>query len=108
KIKMIRGLLCFALVFKAVYTTPVRKTGRMEPIAAPQEQVNVLMFGVIQFSESLNYAYESTEKKMAKIIQTLKSHDLTLQQLEAQTQKAAEEEKQIKAMITLLQVRKHA
>ncbi|KAJ0057866.1 hypothetical protein NL108_002995 [Boleophthalmus pectinirostris] len=100
---MIWGLLCFALALKTVNTAPVRKTGRMEPSAAPQEEVNVLMFGVIQFSESLNYAYDSTEKKIAKIILTLKSHELTLQQLGAQTEKAAEVERQIKDVIRLLQ-----
>lgn len=75
--------------------------------AAPQEEVNVLMFGVIQFSESLNYVYETTEAKIAKISQTLRSHEGTIQKLGRQTEQAAEVEKQIKEVIQLLQVRKH-
>ncbi|XP_072298274.1 uncharacterized protein angptl8 [Eucyclogobius newberryi] len=97
------SVLCFALVFKRVDTGPVRKMGRMEPSAAPQDEVNVLMFGVIQFSESLNYAYETTEAKIAKITKALKSHEQTLLQLGAQTEKAAEVERQIKDVIRLLQ-----
>lgn len=102
---MIRSLilLCFALSFKAVHASPVRHTGSVEASAAPQEEVNVLMFGVIQFSESLNYAYETTEAKIAKIIRTLKNHERTLQQLGAQTEQAAEVERQIKDVIRLLQ-----
>lgn len=97
------SLLCFALSFKTVHAGPVRNTGSMEASAAPQDEVNVLMFGVIQFSESLNYAYETTEAKIAKIIRTLKKHERTLQQLGAQTEQAAEVERQIKDMILLLQ-----
>ncbi|KAK7940497.1 hypothetical protein WMY93_003823 [Mugilogobius chulae] len=97
------SLLCFALVFKGVHTGPIRKTGKIEPSAAPQEDVNVLMFGVIQFTESLNYAYETTQAKIAKIIQTLKNREQSLQQLGAQTEKAAEVEKQIKDVIRLIQ-----
>lgn len=97
------SLLCFAMGFKAAHASPVRKTGSVEASAAPQEEVNVLMFGVIQFSESLNYAFETTEAKIAKIIQTLKNHERTLQQLGAQTEQAAEVERQIKDMIRLLQ-----
>lgn len=96
-------LLCFALSFKAALASPVRNTGSMEASAAPQEEVNVLMFGVIQFSESLNYVYETTEAKIAKIIQTLKNHERTLQQLGAQTEQAAEVERQIKDVIRLIQ-----
>lgn len=79
----------------------------MEDKTSPQDDMNVLMFGVIQFSESLNYAYETTEAKIAKISQTLKTHEGALQQLGKQTEEAAEVEKQIKQVIQLLQVRKY-
>lgn len=99
-------LLCVAGGFRTVYASPVR-TNRKTEVKAPQEEVNVLMFGVIQFSESLSYAYETTEAKLAKITQTLRSHEGILQQLGKQTEQAAEVEKQIKEVIHLLQVRKH-
>lgn len=101
--KMIWGLcLLFLAGGIRVYAGPLRKTK-----AAPQEEVNVLMFGVIQLSESLNAVYETTEAKIAKISQTLKSHEGTLQRLGRQTEQAAEVEKQIKEVIQLLQVRKY-
>ncbi|XP_035852591.1 uncharacterized protein si:dkey-114l24.2 isoform X2 [Sander lucioperca] len=96
-------LLCLAGGLRAVHAGPVRKTGKMADKAVPQEEVNVLMFGVIQFSESLNYIYETTEAKIAKISQTLRSHEGTLQRLGRQTEQAAEVEKQIKEVIQLLQ-----
>lgn len=105
--KMIWGLclLCLAGALRAVHAAPARKTGKMDK-AAPQEEVNVLMFGVIQLSESVNYVYETTEAKMAKISQTLKSHEGTLQKLGKETAQAAEVEKQMREVIQLLQVRK--
>lgn len=99
-------LLCLAGGFRAVHAGPVRKTSKMEDKTAPEDEVNVLMFGVIQFSESLNYVYETTEAKIAKISQTLKNHEGALQQLGKQTEQAAEVEKQMKEVIQLLQVRK--
>lgn len=75
----------------------------MEELAAPDEEVRVLMFGVVQFSDSLNHVYETTETKLAKISQTLRSHGDTLQKLGKQTEEAAEVEKQMKEVIHLLQ-----
>lgn len=95
-------LLCLAGGLRAVHAAPARKTGKMDK-AAPQEEVNVLMFGVIQLSESVNYVYETTEAKMAKISQTLKSHEGTLQMLGRETAQAAEVEKQMREVIQLLQ-----
>ncbi len=107
--KMIWGLslLYLAAGLRAVQAGPLGKTGKIEDKVAPQEEVNVLMFGVIQLSESLNYVYETTEAKIAKIGETLKRHEGTLQKLGRQTEEAAEVEKQIKEVIQLLQVRKH-
>ncbi|GAA6218104.1 uncharacterized protein LOC108902967 isoform X2 [Lates japonicus] len=96
-------LLCVAGGLRAACAGPLTKTSKMEGTAAPEEEVNVLMFGVIQFSESLNYVYETTEAKIAKISQALKSHEGTLQKLGEQTEQAAEVERQMKEVIQLLQ-----
>ncbi|XP_035472306.1 uncharacterized protein angptl8 [Scophthalmus maximus] len=96
-------LLCVAGGLRAAHAGPLPKTGKTQDKAAPQEEVNVLMFGVVQFSESLNYAYETTAAKMAKISKMLKSHEGTLQTLGKQTEQAAEVEKQMKDVIRLLQ-----
>lgn len=99
--------LCLAWALRAVQAGPIRRTSKTDDKAAPQDEVNVLMFGVVQFSESLNYVYETTEAKIAKISQTLSSREDTLRQLGEQTEQAAEVENQIKGVIRLLQVRKH-
>lgn len=99
-------LLCLAASFQAAHAGPVGQTGRTEDKAAPEQEVNVLMFGVIQLSESLNYVFETTEAKIAKIHQTLRSHEGTLQNLGRETEHAARVEKQMKEVIQLLQVRK--
>lgn len=91
----------------AIHASPVRKTSKTEYKIVPQEEVNVLMFGVIQFSESLNYAYETTEAKIARIIRSLKNHERTLRKLGKQTEQAAEVERQMKEVLQMLQVRKH-
>lgn len=96
-------LLCVAVGLGAAHAGPIRKAGKIEDEVAPQEEVNVLMFGVIQFSESLNHVYETTDAKIAKISQTLKRHEGTLQKLGKQTEQAAEVEKQIKVVLQLLQ-----
>ncbi|KAG7223181.1 hypothetical protein INR49_015789, partial [Caranx melampygus] len=80
-----------------------QQPSKTEDKAAPQEEVNVLMFGVIQFSESLNYVYETTEAKLVRISKALKTHEGTLQKLGEQTEQAAEVEKQIKEVVELLQ-----
>lgn len=100
-------MLCLAGALRAVQAGPLRNNPKMEDMAAPEEEVRVLMFGVVQFSESLNHVYETTETKIAKISQTLRSHGETLQTLGRLTEEAAEVEKQMKKVIHLLQVRKH-
>lgn len=93
-------LLCAAAALGAVQAGPIRKTkDRKEQL----EEVNVLMYGVIQLSESLNYAHKTTETKIARISQTLKSHEGTLHNLEEKAEKAVDVEKQMKAVIGLLQ-----
>lgn len=100
-------LLCLTWALKAARAGPVRKTNKTEDNTAPQEEVNVLMYGAIQFSETFRYVYETTEAKIAKIGQTMKSHERTLQKLKSQTEQAAQVEEQIKEFVQWLQVSKH-
>ncbi|XP_043955476.1 uncharacterized protein angptl8 isoform X2 [Gambusia affinis] len=95
--------MCLVGGFGVVLAGPIRKTGSMEGKVAPQEEVNVLMFGVIQLSESLNYVFETTEAKIERISKTMKSHEETLQRLGQQTEQAAEVEQQTKVIVQLLQ-----
>lgn len=99
------GLFCLVAGLGAVHAGPIRSPGKLEEKTAPQEEVNVLMFGVIQLSESLNYVYETTGAKIERINRALKNHEGTLQKLGKQAELAAEVEKQMKEVIQLLQVR---
>lgn len=98
-------LICVAWGLRAARAGPVGNTNKKNN-AAPQEDVNVLMFGVIQFSDSLKYISETTEAKIDRISQTLKKHEGRLQRLGTHAEKTAEIKKQIKADIMLLQVSK--
>ncbi|RVE69710.1 hypothetical protein OJAV_G00080420 [Oryzias javanicus] len=97
------GLLCLTAALGAVHAGPIRSSGKLGEKPAPREEVNVLMFGVIQLSESLNYVYETTGAKIERIHRTLKNHEGTLQKLGKQAELAAEVEKQMKEVIQLLQ-----
>lgn len=94
-------LICLIWGLKTACARPVRKTGKKNKAA---EEVNVLMFGAIQFSDSLKYISETTEAKIDKIGQTLKNHEGTLQTLGRHTEEAAKIKKQIQAVIMSLQV----
>ncbi|XP_061557641.1 angiopoietin-like protein 8 [Phycodurus eques] len=96
-------LLYLAGSLGAVHAGPVKRPQKTANSFAPQEDVNVLMFGVIQLGESLNHFYESTEGKLTKILHTLKQREGTLMQIGEQTAQAAEVEGQIKGVIQLLQ-----
>ncbi|KAM6905568.1 uncharacterized protein angptl8 [Xenentodon cancila] len=96
-------LLCVAGSLRDVHAGPIRNSSKMQDKAALQEEVNVLMYGVIQLSGSLSYVYETTSTKIEKIHQTLKNHEEILQKLEKQAEQAAEVEKEIKEVIHLLQ-----
>ncbi|XP_068613182.1 angiopoietin-like protein 8 [Brachionichthys hirsutus] len=102
---MIRGLCLLFLAggLRAVHAGPVWKPLKIEDKFSTQEEINLLIFGVLQFSESLNHIYETTEAKLAKIRQAVKNHEATLQNLERETEQAAEVEKQMKEVIQLLQ-----
>ncbi|XP_042564648.1 uncharacterized protein angptl8 isoform X2 [Clupea harengus] len=92
-------VLCVAavLAFQGVQAAPV---GEQE---ASEEEVNVLMFGVLQFSDSLRYTYQLTEARLARLTRAIRSTEGLLRQLDRQTLEAKQAEVQIKEGIHLLQ-----
>ncbi|XP_037333371.2 uncharacterized protein angptl8 isoform X2 [Pungitius pungitius] len=94
-------LLYLAAGFRAAPVEPVAKTARLED---KEREVNVLMFGVIQLSESFNYVFETTEAKIARIHQTLRRHEGTLQDLGREAEHAAQVEREMKEVIQRLQM----
>uniref|UniRef100_A0A3Q2ZGV9 Uncharacterized protein n=1 Tax=Hippocampus comes TaxID=109280 RepID=A0A3Q2ZGV9_HIPCM len=95
-------LLYLAGGLGAVRAGPVKWSGKTADRVARREDVNVLMYGVIQLGESINNVYKSTEGKVANILLTLNEHERALEQLREQTAQAGEVEIQIKRVIELL------
>lgn len=105
---MIRSLCLLYLAggLGAVRAGPVKWSGKTADRVARRDDVNVLMYGVIQLGESLNNVYKSTEGKVANILLTLNEHERAVEQLREQTAQAGQVEIQIKRVIELLQVRR--
>lgn len=71
---------------------------------ASEEEVNVLMFGVLQFSDSLRHTFQSTEAKLARLANAVRNTEVRVRQLDQQTLQAKQAEAQIKEGIHHLQV----
>ncbi|XP_053707191.1 uncharacterized protein angptl8 isoform X2 [Synchiropus splendidus] len=93
-------LLLGISVLKGIDSTWI--SSKTEDKPAPLEEINILMFGALQFSNSLKLAYESTDAKIAKITSTLNNREGALLELMKQTEQALEEERQMKSAMRLL------
>lgn len=85
---------------------------RSAPVEAPtgepasEEEVNVLMFGVLQFSESLRHTYQNTEARLARLVRAVRSTESLMRRLDRQALEAKQAEVQIREGIQRLQVRR--
>ncbi|XP_060124846.1 angiopoietin-like protein 8 isoform X1 [Zootoca vivipara] len=68
-------------------------TGPQQP-AAPQD-VNILFYGVLQFSSTLSDFYDSTTRKLDKIRRSSDFYERGLEVLRRQTQRAQQKQKEI-------------
>lgn len=105
--KPILFLLLLCLAAHAGPVTKARKTEAAAAAAAPQQEVNLLMFGIIQFSQAFKYVHETTEAKMEKIGQILRRQEETLQTLGTQAEQAAEVGKEMEEVLHRIQVREY-
>lgn len=71
------------------------------------DDVNVLMYGVLQFSESLHHAYQNTEAKLARITHAITDTERLVQRLGQDTEQTVHSERQIKRRLSVIQVRTH-
>lgn len=105
-----KPLLFLLLLCLAAHAGPVTKAKKTEAAAAaaaaaPRQEVNLLMFGIIQLSQAFKYVHETTEAKMEKIGQVLRRQEETLQTLGAQAEQAAEAGKEMEEVLHRIQVR---
>lgn len=98
-------LLCMAMCLAGIPASPVRKAQKTNQ-AAPIDDMNVLMYGVLQFSETLHHVYESTDAKFARIERSLRRHEERLERLGQDAGQAAEKERQMRQVLEQIQVRK--
>ncbi|XP_046894729.1 uncharacterized protein angptl8 isoform X2 [Hypomesus transpacificus] len=83
--------------------SPLAAPGKAEEKAAPQDEVSVLMYGVLQFGQSFHEIYQSTEAKIARIGESLRSHELALEGLNRDAVQAAGQEVQIRGALGQLE-----
>ncbi|XP_062868210.1 uncharacterized protein angptl8 isoform X2 [Trichomycterus rosablanca] len=79
-------------------------TTRTEARLALVDDMNVLMYGVLQFSESLHDMYKNTEKRLERVTRAISHAESLLKRLGHDTEQAAHSKRQIEARLGLLQV----
>lgn len=102
-----KPLLVLFLLCPAIHAGPLTKAGKTEAVVSPQQEVNLVMFGIIQFSQAFKHVHETTQAKVEKVGQILRRQEELLRQLGAQTEQAAEVEKEMKEALSNIQVREN-
>ncbi|XP_062339063.1 uncharacterized protein angptl8 isoform X2 [Osmerus eperlanus] len=96
-------LLCVSACLTGPLAAPLAAPRKAEAAAASQDEVSVLMYGVLQFSQSFHEIYQSTEAKIARITESLRSHELALRGLSQDAVQAAGREVHIRGALGLLE-----
>lgn len=78
---------------------------RTDSKVAQVDDVNVLMYGVLQFSESLHHMYQNTEAKMERITRAITDTERLVRRLDQETEQTIRSERQIKDKLGIIQVR---
>lgn len=73
--------------------------------AALVDDMNVLMYGVLQFSETLHHTHQNTEAKLSRIAHGIKGTESLVQHLGQDTEQTIHSERQIKDRLSVIQVR---
>lgn len=103
----LRVLLCAATATVWVFGSCGARAAPVAPTEEPasEEEVNVLMFGVLQFSESLRHTYQNTEARLARLVRAVRNTESLVRTLDRQALEAKQAEAQIREGIQRLQVR---
>ena len=95
--------ICVCVLACGVSSSPLRV--QREARLAMEDEVNVLMYGVLQFSESLHHMFQSTAAKLARVTRAISNIESVVQRLGRDTEQASQSEGQIKEGLGLIQVR---
>lgn len=97
-------MLFTALCVNGVSSSPLKSLQAGEKLASTDE-VNILMYGVLQFSESLHHMYQSTEARLGRVMKAISRTESEVKRLGHDTEETAKNERQIKEKLQLLQVK---
>ncbi|MCI4392280.1 hypothetical protein PGIGA_G00144270 [Pangasianodon gigas] len=93
--------VCLCIWVCGVSSSPAMP--RTEAKVALTDEVNVLMYGVLQFSESLHHAYQNTEAKLASLTRAITDTESFVQRLGQDTEQTIRSERQIKDRLGVIQ-----
>ncbi|XP_064171861.1 uncharacterized protein angptl8 [Anguilla rostrata] len=95
-------LLCVALWLSGAPGVPLKKQkGPGKP--ASVEDVNVLTYGVLQFSDAIHHVYQDTSRRMTRIDTQLLRQQGALRQLQEEVAQATQTEEEIRKTLSHLQ-----
>ncbi|XP_030646758.1 uncharacterized protein angptl8 [Chanos chanos] len=94
-------LLCVALWLSGALAKPA-KAPQTKGKPASVDDVNVLMYGVLQFSESLHHMYQTTEAKIARILRSIHKTESIVTRLGQDTEEAEQTNSQVKERLNLI------
>lgn len=97
-------VLFTALCVNGVSSSPLRSVQAGEKLASTDD-VNILMYGVMQFTESMHHLYQSTEARLARVMKAISRTESEVKRLGHDTEEAAKNERQVKEKLQLLQVK---
>ncbi|KAL0197120.1 hypothetical protein M9458_005660, partial [Cirrhinus mrigala] len=93
-------MLFAALFTNGVSSSPLKSVGEK---LASMDDVNILMYGVLQFTESLHHMYQSTEARLARVMKAMSRTESEMKRLGHDTEEVAKTEQQIKEKLQLIQ-----
>ncbi|XP_061081196.1 uncharacterized protein angptl8 isoform X2 [Conger conger] len=96
-------LLCATLWAIEASGTPVKKKAKVQSKLASVEDVNVLTYGVLQFSDTIHHVYQDTNRRMSRVDTLLQRQEGALEHLQEEVKQAAQKEEEIRKTLSHLQ-----
>ncbi|XP_067276994.1 angiopoietin-like protein 8 [Pseudorasbora parva] len=100
-------LLFATLCVDGVSASPL-KSFQVGGNLASMDEVNILMYGVLQFSESMHHIYQSTEARLTRVMKAISRTESKVKRLGHDTEEAAQTERQIKEKLQIIQAQMKA
>uniref|UniRef100_A0A8C2D4J2 Si:dkey-114l24.2 n=1 Tax=Cyprinus carpio TaxID=7962 RepID=A0A8C2D4J2_CYPCA len=102
---LMQAALCVlfaALCANRVSSSPLKSVHAGEKLAS-MDDMNILMYGVLQFTESLHHMHQTTEARLARVMKAMSQTESKMNRLGHDTEEAAKNERLIKEKLQLIQ-----